>query len=172
MSAKPSSSSAVICGFAPGSLPGIEAVRIMPPNTSQGGTSSSRDFLRPGEPAAADQSPIHVERVGPFDIDGGFRRRGGRERVGERRHAGVEDAARLPQRLLRFQHQREFGEIEAADIDQRAGAVLGRERNGMRKCVAQFAQPHRACRAAATSIPAQCLSASASGIDPRPYFLV
>ena len=37
---------------------------------------------------------------------------------------GIERAPRAAQRLLRFQHDGEFGEIEAADIDQRAGALL------------------------------------------------
>ena len=40
-SEKPSSSSAVTSGLRPGSAPLIDTVRIMAPNTSQGGVSSS-----------------------------------------------------------------------------------------------------------------------------------
>src|SRR5215471_10302700 len=41
VSVKPSSSSAVTNGFNPGSFPVMDTVRIMPPKTSQGGTSPS-----------------------------------------------------------------------------------------------------------------------------------
>ena len=142
-SVKPSSSSAVTSGFKPGSAPVIETVRIMAPNTSQGGVSSSPRSLRPGQPAAAHQAVIDRNRIRPVDGDGGFRLRVGGERIGQRRHAGIEGAPRLPQRLVRFQHHGEFGEIEAPDIDQRAGALLGRDRCRMREGVAQFAQAHQ-----------------------------
>src|SRR5262249_36403127 len=45
---------------------------------------------RPSEPAAADQTPIHVQRVRPFDMDRGFRRCRARDRVSDRAHPGVE----------------------------------------------------------------------------------
>ena len=50
-SSKPSSSSAVTSGFKPGSDPVIETVRIMAPNTSHGGVSSS------GEPFGQARRP-------------------------------------------------------------------------------------------------------------------
>ena len=52
----------------------------------------------------------------------------------------------MPQRLFRLQHDGEFGEVEAADIDQRAGARLGRMRVGMREGIADLAQRHQAER--------------------------
>ena len=59
---------------------------------------------------------------------------------------GVERAPRGAQRLVRLQHHGEFGKIEAADIDQRAGAELGGIGLGMRKGVAHLAQRHQAKR--------------------------
>ena len=64
------------------------------------------------------------------------------ERVGQCGRAGIDDAPRLPERLVGLQHNGEFGEVETPDIDQRAGAVgrcdLGRIRHG----VADLAQGH------------------------------
>jgi len=44
------------------------------------------------------------------------------------------------QRFLRLQHDRELGEIEAADMDQPCRARLGRDANSMGKGVADLAQ--------------------------------
>ena len=65
------------------------------------------------------------------------------QRIDQRRHAGVERAPRGAQRLVRFQHHGELGEIEAADIDQRAGALLGRDLDGVREGIADLAQRHK-----------------------------
>jgi len=67
----------------------------------------------------------------------------GGERVGKRGHAGNEGAARQGQRLLGFQHHGKFGEVEAADIDQRAGAHFRRDRCCMGEGIADFAQRHQ-----------------------------
>ena len=97
---------------------------------------------------------------------GGFRLRVRGERIGQRRHAGVNGAPRQPQRLVRLQHHGEFGEIEAPDIDQRAGALLGRDRLRMREGVAQFAQAHQRERRRQRQVPALARSARvSSGID-------
>ena len=66
------------------------------------------------------------------------------QRVGQRRHAGVERAPRGAQRLVGLQHDRELGQVEAADEYQRAGAELGGIRLGMREGVADLAQGHQA----------------------------
>ena len=66
----------------------------------------------------------------------------GGQRIGKRRHAGIEHTPRFQQRLLRLQHHGEFGEIEAPDIDQRAGALLSSNRYCMREGIAHFAQAH------------------------------
>jgi len=99
--------------------------------------------LRPCEARAAHQPAIDQDGVRPGDVDGGFRLRHRGQRVDQRHHAGIERATRSAQRLLRFQHQREFGEIEAPDMDQRARALFRRERVGVGESVAHFAQAHR-----------------------------
>jgi hypothetical protein len=63
-----------------------------------------------------------------------------RQRIGQRGHAGIERAPRGAQRLIRLQHHGEFGEIESADENQRAGAELRGVRLGMREGVADLAQ--------------------------------
>ena len=65
------------------------------------------------------------------------------QRIGQRGHARVERAPRRAQRLLRLQHHGEFGEIEAPDIDQRAGALLGRDLDRMCEGIADFPQRHQ-----------------------------
>ena len=65
------------------------------------------------------------------------------QRIGQGRHAGIERPARRPQWLIRFQHHGELGEIETADIDQRSGTPLGRDRYCMSKGVPDFAQAYR-----------------------------
>ena len=69
-----------------------------------------------------------------------------RERVGERGQSGIKRAPRGTQRLFGLQHDGEFGEIEAADMDQRAGAGIGSNLCRMRKGVADLAQRHGAKR--------------------------
>ena len=96
--------------------------------------------LRPGEARPAHEPAIDPHRVGPIEGDRLLRRRVHGERVGERGQAGIESAPRRPQRLLRFQHHRELHEIEAADIDQRSGPLLGRHRGGVGKGVTDLAQ--------------------------------
>ena len=58
----------------------------------------------------------------------------------QRGHPGVHGAARRAQRLFRLQHHREFGEVETADIDQRACAARRGDAHGMRKSVAGLPQ--------------------------------
>ena len=64
----------------------------------------------------------------------------GGERVGKRRKAGVKRAPGRAQRLLRLQHHGEFGEVEAADMNERAGALVGRDCDRMSESVADLAQ--------------------------------
>ena len=64
------------------------------------------------------------------------------QRIGKRGHAGIERPPCFQQRLIRFQHHREFGEVEAPDIDQSPGAPLSSKRYCMRKGIAHFAQTH------------------------------
>ena len=77
---------------------------------------------------------------------GRLRRRMHDERIGERGRAGIDDAARLPERLVGLQHDGELGEIEAPDLDQRAGALLGGDLGRMREGVAGLAQDYEAER--------------------------
>ena len=125
---KPSSSSAADSGRKPASPSAIDTVRIMAPNTSQSGGSSSSASSGQAEPAAADQPAIDPDRVGPVEgrsVSPAARAR--RARRASADHAGIEGAARLPQRLVGLQHHREFGKVEAADKDERPGALLGRD---------------------------------------------
>ena len=64
------------------------------------------------------------------------------ERISERCHAGIECPARLQQRLVRLKHHGKFGEVEAPDIDQRAGAFFRSNRHCVGKSVADFAQTY------------------------------
>ena len=61
-------------------------------------------------------------------------------------NAGIKRAPRGAQRLFGLQHDGEFGEIEAADMDQRAGAGIGGNLCRMREGVADLAQRHGAKR--------------------------
>ena len=112
----------------------------MAPNTSQAGGSFSGGTLWPAKPRAADEPTVDAHRVGPVERDGPLGWCVHRQRVGERDDAGIERATRGFQRLLGLQHDGEFGEIEAAHIDQRAGSGLRRDAGGMSKGVADFAQ--------------------------------
>jgi hypothetical protein len=88
-------------------------VRSAPPKTSHAGASSSRRARRPGEPSAADQPAVEADRVGPVERHRLLGRAVRGERVGERVHPGEEDPPRLGEGLLRFQHDRELGDVEA-----------------------------------------------------------
>ena len=113
-------------GFSPGSFPVIDTVRIIPPKTSHGGVSISRNVLRPRKPAAAHKTLIDEKRIRPVNDDRRFRLRVGGKRISERGHAGIEDAPRFQQRLVGFEDDRKFGEIETPDIYERTRALLGR----------------------------------------------
>src|SRR5712691_625247 len=99
---------------------------------------------RPTEPHAAVEAVVDAHRIRPDEIERLFRWRMDDERVGERHASGIEGAARGAQRLVRLEHDREFGEVEAADMHQGSGALLGRDRTGMGKSVAHLAQRYRA----------------------------
>ena len=101
---------------------------------------------RPGQPAAADQAAIDMDGVGPANLDRPLRRGMRQQRIVERHHADVEGAARAGERLLRLQHHGELRQVEAADMHQRAGARLGRDRLGVREGVADLPQRHQAER--------------------------
>ena len=66
--------------------------------------------VRPGELRAADEAVIDGDRIRPDAGDRLLRRRARDQRVGQRRHAGVERAPRGAQRLVGLQHDREFGQ--------------------------------------------------------------
>ena len=68
---------------------------------------------------------------------------------------GIERAPGGRERLVRLEHDREFGEIETADEHQRAGAELGGVGRGVREGVADLAQRHQLEAAAAGRAPAQ-----------------
>ena len=86
---------------------------------------------------------LRPTRVRPVDHDRTFRRRVGEQCVDQRHHAEIERAPRRAQRLVRFQHHGEFGEIKATDIDQRTGALPGRDRYRMGERISHFSQAHR-----------------------------
>ena len=66
------------------------------------------------------------------------------QRVDQRHHADIERAPRGAQRLLGLQHHGEFGQVEAPDIDERAGAVpRPRCVDRMHERVADLAQRHQ-----------------------------
>jgi hypothetical protein len=62
------------------------------------------------------------------------------QRISERGHAGIKHTSRRLQRLLGLQHYSEFGEIKAANIDQRPGAPFTSNRYCMREGIAHFTQ--------------------------------
>ena len=99
--------------------------------------------LRPGDASAADQPAVDADRIRPVDLDRPFRRRIAQQRVDQRGHAEIERAPRGAQRLVRLQHHGELGEIEAAHIGQRSGALLGRDLDRMREGIAHLAQGHQ-----------------------------
>ena len=63
-----------------------------------------------------------------------------RERVGKRGQSRVKRAPRRTQWLFGLQHDGKFGEIEAADVNQRARTGIGRNLHRMGKGVADLAQ--------------------------------
>lgn len=102
---------------------------------------------RHAKPGAANQRAIETKRIRVAEGDRLFRRRQHGERVGQGVHAGIEDLAREPKWLFRLQHKREFDQLEATDIEKRAGAAMrlaarrgGRDR--LRKRVLALAQLH------------------------------
>ena len=95
---------------------------------------------RPGKTRAANQSAIDANRIRPIEIDRLFRWRVHRKCVGECGQSGIKRAPRRAQRLFGLQHDGEFGEIEAADMDQRAGTGIGGNLACMRKGVADLTQ--------------------------------
>jgi DNA-directed RNA polymerase subunit RPC12/RpoP len=99
-------------------------------------------MLGPGEPPAANEAPIDIDCVRPFDDNRLFRRRTHRERVSERNHTGVECAACGSKRLIRLQHNGKLGEVKAADEYECSGAELGGTGAGMGESVANLAQHH------------------------------
>ena len=88
-------------------------------------------------------SAVHVDGIGPAEVDRALRRGVHQQRIVQRHHAEVEGASRVRQRLLRLQHHRELRQIEAADVHQRARALIGRNRLGMSESVADLAQRHK-----------------------------
>ena len=84
-------------------------------------------IIGPGEPPAANEAAVDIDRVRPFDDDRLFRRRPRRERVAQRNHPGIEYAARGSERLVRLQHNSKLGEVKTADGYERSSA----ERGGM-----------------------------------------
>jgi hypothetical protein len=86
-----------------------------------------------------DEAAVDLDRVGPVEDDRPFWRRMHCQRVGERGRAGIDRAPRLPERLVGLQHHRELGQVEAADMDERAGALLGRDPGRVRHGVADLA---------------------------------
>ena len=139
-SSKPSSSSAAANGRSPGSPAAVVTVRIMAPNTSQSGGCVLCGTFRPRHARAADQPAVDKDRVRPVEGDHLLGRRMHEQRVGERRHPGIESAPREPQRLVRLHDQGELDQIEAADPYQRAGARLGCDPGRVRERIAHFAQ--------------------------------
>jgi hypothetical protein len=69
----------------------------------------------PEKPTTANQTAIDTVCVGEFDRDRLFWRGAGCERVAKRDHAGIENAARLGERLLGLEHDGELGDVEPAD---------------------------------------------------------
>jgi hypothetical protein len=74
-------------------------------------------------------------------------------------------ASRAAQRLVRLQHHGEFRQIEAPDIDQRTGALLRRDLDGVRKRIADLAQGHQRERRRQREIAGQRVARSISGFQ-------
>ena len=117
----------------------------MAPNTSQSGGSSSLAPSGQASCAAADQPAIDLDRVRPVERDRLFRRRGGRERIGERdacrhRRRGARDAAArpapAPPRIRRDRSGPTNTSVPAPSV--------GGNRFRMCEGVAHFAQRHEA----------------------------
>jgi hypothetical protein len=98
----------------------------------------------PLQPHAAHQPAVDPDRIRPVERDRLFRRRMHRQRVREGGGTGIDGAPCLPERLVRLQHHGELREVETADMNQRAGTFLGRNRGRMRHRVADLAQGHEA----------------------------
>jgi hypothetical protein len=98
--------------------------------------------LRPAEAHAADEPAIDPNGIRPLEGDEALGRRMHRKRMAERHHSRIQRAARAAQRLLGFQDEREFHQIEAADMNQRAGAFLLGHAHCVRKCIPHLAQAH------------------------------
>ena len=124
----------------------MATVRIMAPKTSQGGGASSSHLPARRGCAPPTSPPSTRMRIRPIEADRLFRRRVRGECVAERRHAGIKRAPCGAQRLFGLQHDGEFGEIEAADMDQRTGAGIGGNPFRMCEGVADLAQRHGAKR--------------------------
>ena len=103
-------------------------------------------ILGPSQSRAADEAPIHPNGIRPVERNQPLGRRMYRERLAERDEPGIERAPGGGQRLLGFQHEREFDEIEATDVNERGGALLLRDFHGMCEGIAHFAQAHAAER--------------------------
>ncbi len=101
---------------------------------------------RPGEAPAADQRAVDADRVRPVEGDRLFGRRVHRQRIGERGHSGIEGAPGGREPFFRLEHDRELGEIEPPDIDQRAGALRRRDPCRVPEGVAHLSQGHQAER--------------------------
>jgi hypothetical protein len=98
--------------------------------------------VRPSELRAADQAGVDIDRIRPDTGDRLFRRSMRRQRVGQRRHAGIECAPRIAQRLIRLKHDGEWA-LSGSGADPEAmvatavaqEAAMGRE---FRRFMANF----------------------------------
>ena len=98
----------------------------------------------PGHTTATDQAAIDTNRIGPVDGYRPFGRSIDQQRVTQGDHAGVEGPSRTRQRFLGLEHDCKFGQIEAADMHQRPGALFGGNSLGMLERVTHFPQRHQA----------------------------
>jgi hypothetical protein len=96
--------------------------------------------FRPSQPPTPDKSPINEDGTGPIENELLFRRGIRNQCVGERGHAGIKGPTCRAQRLVRFEHHRELGKVEAADIHKRARALRRGDGPGMGECIAHLAQ--------------------------------
>jgi hypothetical protein len=74
-------------------------------------------------------------------------------------------APRATQWLVRLQHDGEFRQIEAPDIDQRTGALLGRDLDRVRERIADLAQGHKRERRRQCEIRCQRIARTISGFQ-------
>ncbi len=120
---------------------------------------------RPGEANAADEPAVDQDRIGPIEADRLLGRGMRRERIAERAKPDIEGAPRQSQRFLGLEHDCKLGEIEAADMNQRAGALLRRDRARMREGIARLAQGHQAERRRQIEAAPKWRADAASGPD-------